>query len=383
MPIPDFRALSVWTNVAVFAGAAVVVWLAGTRLAYYADAISERTKLSKAFVGLILLGVATSLPEIVTTITGALLDNAPLVAGNLFGGVALQITILAIVDMVAMRRALTFFTPQPVLLFQGVMLLLLLSIALAGAAAGDPLSLAGFGLTPLILVAGYIATVNWSRPGDDRLPRWRATNAPGNEDAASQREQASSGYGDYSNGRLFGVSALAGVVILAAGWALAQTGDALSQQTGLGASFVGVALVAASTSLPELSTALAAVRQGNHQMAVSNILGTNCLGWPCCSWRTRRIAAAPFWPRPTTPPSSPRRSGWSSPASTWSDSWSAVTGHGSAWATIRSRCWSPTAPVSSASISCDELPLPAAASRPPVPRVCPCGARRREPRLRL
>jgi cation:H+ antiporter len=264
MPIPDFRALSVWTNVAVFAGAAVVVWLAGTRLAYYADAISERTKLSKAFVGLILLGVATSLPEIVTTITGALLDNAPLVAGNLFGGVALQITILAIVDMVAMR-------------FQGVMLLLLLSIALAGAAAGDPLSLAGFGLTPLILVAGYIATVNWSRPGDDRLPRWRATNAPGNEDAASQREQASSGYGDYSNGRLFGVSALAGVVILAAGWALAQTGDALSQQTGLGASFVGVALVAASTSLPELSTALAAVQQGNHQMAVSNILGTNCL----------------------------------------------------------------------------------------------------------
>jgi cation:H+ antiporter len=38
-----------------------------------------------------------------------------------------------------------------------------------------------------------------------------------------------------------------------------------------------VALVAGSTSLPELSTALAAVRQGNHQMAVSNILGTNCL----------------------------------------------------------------------------------------------------------
>ena len=52
---------------------------------------------------------------------------------------------------------------------------------------------------------------------------------------------------------------------------------AISQQTGLGASFVGVALVAASTSLPELSTALAAVRRGNHQMAVSNILGTNCL----------------------------------------------------------------------------------------------------------
>ena len=53
MPVPDFRALSVWANVAIFAGAAIGVWFAGTRLAYYADAISERTKISKAFLGLI------------------------------------------------------------------------------------------------------------------------------------------------------------------------------------------------------------------------------------------------------------------------------------------------------------------------------------------
>jgi cation:H+ antiporter len=278
MPIPDFRAFSLSINLAIFGGAAVVVWLAGTRLAYYADAISDRTKLSKAFLGLILLGVATSLPEIVTTITGALLDNPALVAGNLFGGVAMQIAILAVVDMVAMRRALTFFTPQPVLLFQGVMLLLLLSVALAGVAAGDPVSVAGFGLTPILLVAGYVLTVSWSRPGAERLPRWRATNVPSEkeEGANSQREEAGP-LGSVSNTRLSVMSAASAAAILVAGWGLAQTGDALAEQTGLGASFVGVALVAASTSLPELSTALAAVRQGNHQMAVSNILGTNCL----------------------------------------------------------------------------------------------------------
>ena len=58
---------------------------------------------------------------------------------------------------------------------------------------------------------------------------------------------------------------------------MAQSGDALSEQTGLGASFVGVALVAGSTSLPEISTTIGAVRRGNHEMAVSSILGTNCL----------------------------------------------------------------------------------------------------------
>lgn len=77
--------------------------------------------------------------------------------------------------------------------------------------------------------------------------------------------------------KLYWYLAVMVLLIFGGGWLLAQTGDALAQQTNLGASFVGAALVAAATSLPELSTALTAARQGNHEMAVSNILGTNCL----------------------------------------------------------------------------------------------------------
>lgn len=270
----DFREFSLWLNLGLFAGAGVVVWLAGNRLAGQADVIAGRTGLGKAFIGLILLGVATSLPEIATTVTASVLGNAKLVAGNLFGGVALQIAILSLVDMIAVRGALTYFTPQPVLLFQGVMLLLLLAVALAGAAAGDPLSLAGLGLTPVLLVAGYGVMVYLSRPSDEAMPRWKATNQPRMKKEWERHESPEE---HLSSGRLYTYAGIAALLILAAGWVLAQTGDAISEQTNLGASFVGVALVAASTSLPELSTALAAVRQGNHQMAVSNILGTNCL----------------------------------------------------------------------------------------------------------
>jgi cation:H+ antiporter len=95
----DFGGYPLWINLLIFAAAAAVVWAAGTRLAKYADAIGARTKLSKAFLGLILLRVATSLPEIVTTATGAAIGNARLVVGNLFGGVALPIAVLAIVDV--------------------------------------------------------------------------------------------------------------------------------------------------------------------------------------------------------------------------------------------------------------------------------------------
>src|SRR5690606_14700518 len=48
--------------------------------------------------------------------------------------------------------------------------------------------------------------------------------------------------------------AVAGVVILAAGYSLAQAGDALAEQTGLGTGLVGFLLIGASTSLPELSS---------------------------------------------------------------------------------------------------------------------------------
>ena len=269
----DFRSFPLWTNLAIFAVAAALVWLAGTRLARYADAIGARTKLSKAFLGMILLGVATSLPEIATTVTAGLLGNAQLVAGNLFGGVALQIAVLAITDVVAVRGALTFFAPQPVLLLQGVMLLLLLSVALAGAAAGDPLSFAGVGVTPVVLLVGYVLAVRWAQPGD-HLPPWRATNVP---EMDGQKLDTSTPLETLSNARVYAYTGAAAAVILASGWALAKTGDALAEQTRLGSSFIGVVLVAASTSLPELSTTLAAVRLGNHQMAVSNILGTNCL----------------------------------------------------------------------------------------------------------
>jgi cation:H+ antiporter len=271
--VTQFTTFPLWLNVALFGAAAALVWFAGTRLAGYADAIAARTRLSAALLGLVLLGVATSLPEIATTVTAAAIDNPRLVAGNLFGGVSLQIAILAVVDLVAVRGALTYFTPQPVLLFQGVMLLLLLATAVAGSAIGEPIAVFGIGLTPMLLMAGYLATVRVSS-SEQYLPRWRATNEP---PPADERHHADESLQRLSNTRVYTYSGISALVILAAGWVLARTGDVLAEQTGLGASFVGVALVAASTSLPELSTTLGAVRRGNHQMAVSNILGTNCL----------------------------------------------------------------------------------------------------------
>jgi cation:H+ antiporter len=61
--MPDFSTYPIWLNLVVVAGAGAVIWFAGTRLAEDADVIADRTGLGQAFVGLVLLAVATSLPE--------------------------------------------------------------------------------------------------------------------------------------------------------------------------------------------------------------------------------------------------------------------------------------------------------------------------------
>lgn len=55
-----------------FALCAIAVWIAGARLAYLADALADRFKLAKSIVGLLLLSLATSLPEVATTLTAAI-----------------------------------------------------------------------------------------------------------------------------------------------------------------------------------------------------------------------------------------------------------------------------------------------------------------------
>ena len=59
--------------------------------------------------------------------------------------------------------------------------------------------------------------------------------------------------------------------------ALVYSAEGIAAQTGLGSSFIGVTLLAASTSLPELSTTIMAERLHSYTMAISNIFGSNLI----------------------------------------------------------------------------------------------------------
>ena len=67
----------------------------------------------------------------------------------------------------------------------------------------------------------------------------------------------------------------AGAVVVVAGTALARYADAIAKATGLGRLWIGSVLLAGATSLPELTTDVAAVRLGATDLAVGDLFGSS------------------------------------------------------------------------------------------------------------
>lgn len=275
----DFAQNSVFLNALLFAAAAAVVWFAGTKLSSHVDLIADRTGLGQAFAGALLLGGATSPPELATTITAAYSGAAKLAGTNLLGGVVMQIAVLAVIDALIIRdKPLTLFSPKASLLMVGVMLIALVACAAAAVSSGELFSVAGIGFWPVFLCAAYIFSL-WTIYRYEGEPRWepRGDIAQPPESAKDLKDAHHAKFADTSTAALVGWFSLACLGVLLGGFAVARTGEAIAEQTGLGQNFVGATLVALATSLPEVSTTYSAVRFGAYSMAAANILGTNSL----------------------------------------------------------------------------------------------------------
>lgn len=267
--------MSVPMLVAGFVAAAVVVWFAGTRLAVLGDEIAERLELTREFVGLIFLATVTELPEIVTTVTAARVENAQLVLGNLFGGISINTAILAVTDFFAVRYALTSWPRKPTHALVAVMLIVLLSALLAVTLIGDVAAISHIGIGAIVLAVGFPVVIGLQR-GFDQKSSWAPIDLPEDLDRGVVMREREHFEGQSTAYLLF-KAVIYSALIFAAGMALALLADEMAVKTGLGASFVGVTLLAAATSMPELSTTLAAARIGAYTMAIANIFGSNLI----------------------------------------------------------------------------------------------------------
>lgn len=247
-----------------FAATALVIVLAGIRLARYGDVLGEKTGLGRSWIGVVLLAATTSLPELFTGFGATALAPLPDIAlGDVLGSCMFNLLILSLMDAVH---------PEPISAraHQGHALsigfgLLLIGVAGTGLVADRRLPVLGWvGLyTPALIVLYFVAMrVIFAH---ERHRRERETQEVAD---VLQYEQTT------LRSALVHYTVAAIAVVAAALW-LPRLGADLAQQTGLGEAFVGSLFIAVTTSLPEIAVSLAAVRIGALDLGIGNVLGSN------------------------------------------------------------------------------------------------------------
>src|SRR5437763_5190496 len=118
----------------LFLAGATAVWLAGIQLSNTTDTIDSRLGLGDALGGLVLLAIATNLPEIAIVVSASLTHHIGIAIGNILGGIAIQTVVLVILDGFGLRRkaALTYEAASLQLVLEGVLVISVLVISIMG-----------------------------------------------------------------------------------------------------------------------------------------------------------------------------------------------------------------------------------------------------------
>ncbi|GHG50125.1 MULTISPECIES: sodium:calcium antiporter [Amycolatopsis] len=265
----------------IFVAAAAAIWVAGISLSNQTDVLATRLHLGSALGGLVLLAVATNLPEIAIVVSASAAGNVGVAVGNILGGIAIQTVVLVVLDRFGVRggKPLTYRAASLVLVLEAALVVAVLAVVIAGTQL--PASLIVWRLTPapVLITVLWVAGLLLLQRAGRSLPWHEDGDAPDGQERPRghrrhhvEQQAARKGTRTAKSAAVFGAAAL---VTLVAGVFLERSGDAIADHIGLSGVLFGATVLAAATSLPEVSTGLTSVRNGDYQLAVSDIFGGN------------------------------------------------------------------------------------------------------------
>ena len=262
----------------IFLAAAGVTWIAGIALAKTTDSLDTRLKIGDALGGLVLLGIAGTLPEIAVVYSAARAGHIPVIIGNLIGGLAIHALLMVIFDAACSKaRPLSYLAGTVMLSLETVFAIIITALALAGAAI--PAARAVFNVNPAsaaILVAWVVGlfVINRAR----RNPRYSQTaedQAPGRKHHERRAVENHAFYAQRSTAYVGLVFLVCSAATLVAGVLLERSGSLLASRLGIGSGLFAATFMALATSLSEISTGLQSVRMHDYALAVADIMGGN------------------------------------------------------------------------------------------------------------
>lgn len=243
----------------VLFGLAVLIWSA-EHLIDTAAALAEHHAMPAFLLGILVVGLGTSAPELVVAISAAMQGNPALALGNAWGANILNIAVI-----VGTSALLWPMTVQSTGLRKEVLALLGVT-ALSGGLIWDGqisrLDACVLLLTSVALLAGALMQGARTPTAAASIPAPRQAAEP----AIGQMT---------APGRAWLWLLLSLTLLVLSSRALVWGAVMIAQSLGMSEAMIGLTVLAAGTSLPELAACLAAARKGQADMALGNVIGSN------------------------------------------------------------------------------------------------------------
>ncbi len=227
-------------------------------------ALAQRFRVPEFIVGLTIVAVGTSTPELVVSVLSAAAGNSDVAIGNVVGSNIFNVfVILGICALIAplpltggnIRRDIPFVTAASVLL------LLFTSDRLLGLGQADAIGR----IDGIIMLLLYIALIRYTIRAEGRT----AVQATPETAAAGRPQRGKAMW-------LIVVMIVGGLAGLVFGGELfLRSATAIARALGVSESVIAITLVAGGTSLPELASSVVSLIKGKADMALGNVIGSN------------------------------------------------------------------------------------------------------------
>jgi cation:H+ antiporter len=249
----------------------------GNLLVDGAVSLAKKWGISEAIIGLTIVAIGTSMPELIVSLLAAIWGNTEIAIGNVLGSnianIFLILGLTAVIAPVALSRSTRFFD-LPVSILVTLLLALVASDMLFDGAMRNMIGR----IDAVIFISLAVLFILYSI---------RHNNTP-NSDEIDEIEKVLSPW-------KAGLWVAGGIGVLFVWWKILVTGAVdLAKMAWLSESIIGLTIVAVGTSAPEMITSILAARRGKADIAVGNVIGSNIMNILLILGVSALIAPLPF-----------------------------------------------------------------------------------------
>jgi cation:H+ antiporter len=256
-------------QVLVLLGSLVVITLGAEVLVRSASIVALRAGVSALFVGLTIVGFGTSSPELSASMYATLNGSMGVSVGNVVGSNTFNIAvILALTALIKPIRVGLAAVKRDLVVATSASLLLLIPLGTGGVIPRWLGALMFAGLI-VYLVTAYRKD-RQAKPSDEALAEHEVRSSLSIEEPG----RATHAWYDTTPAHVGLIGAGLALLVFGAKWFVGSA-ITIAQGHGVPEDVIGLTIVSAGTSLPELVTSIVAARRGNPDIAVGNVIGSN------------------------------------------------------------------------------------------------------------